>query len=205
MISKRVGPGRHPYPPADLVSRSLPLISLSQPWYRIHKDCYEAVFFGHSGEGRFDALEAEYGVLYVSADIDGAFIEGCIRDTGLGRAHRVVSMSYLLERVLSRITFAKPLDLVDLTSEGLARIGADMRLCTAGGYRIAQRWSRAFYRHPEQPDGILYCSRHDPSCKCAALFDRIAGPTSVKIGGFLDPPLKPQLGALLDKYDIGLV
>ena len=39
---------------------------------------------------------------------------------------------------------------------------------------IAQRWSRALWEHPQQPDGIIYRSRHDPSKVCAALFDRCA-------------------------------
>ena len=68
-------------------------------------------------------------MLYLAADIEGAFIEGCIRDMGLGRARRVVSETFLRDRVLSRIAFEHPLRLVDLTGAGLAQIGADMRLC----------------------------------------------------------------------------
>ncbi len=144
-------------------------------------------------------------MLYLAADIEGAFIEGCIRDMGLGRARRVVSETYLRDRVLSRIAFEHPLRLVDLTGAGLAQVGADMRLCTAGGYRVAQRWSLAFWQHADLPEGILYCSRHDPSRLCAALFDRVGKATTTAIGGFLDVSLRTTLAALLDEYGIGLV
>lgn len=37
---------------------------------------------------------------------------------------------------------------------------------------VSQAWARALHAHPDAPDGILYPSRHDPSQRCVALFDR---------------------------------
>ncbi len=205
MATRNIGPGKHPDPPKDLGTKPLPITAISQPWYRIHRNLDEAAYFGRSGKSRFDAPAGEFGVLYVAATVEGAFIEGCIRDVGIGRAHRVVSTTYLRDRSLSRMSFSDSLRLVDLSGPGLAQVAADMRLCTAGGYRVAQRWSLAFWRHPDVPDGILWPSRHDPSRLCAALFDRLGGITTQNIGGFLDLRLRATLAALLDSYGIALV
>jgi hypothetical protein len=104
---------------------------------------------------------------------------------------------------MSTIRFAGPLKLVDLSGPGLAAIGADARLCV-GDYRVAQRWSRAFWVHPQKPDGILYLARHNPAIVCAAVFDRAPVAAAHKLGPLLGPRLIHQTAALLDAYNVGL-
>ena len=152
---------------------------------------------------RYDDPEGEFGVLYVASDFEGAFVEGCVHDDGLGEATPMLSESYLRGRCLSKIGFTGSLRLVDLTGPGVARIRADARLCS-GDYEIAQRWSRALWEHPQQPDGILYLSRHNPSLVCAAIYDRASSSTVEALGSFLDPRLINDTGKLLDKYGVGL-
>lgn len=65
----------------------------------------------------------------------------------------------------------RPSRLVDLTGEGLAALGLDARISDAD-HEPAQAWSRAFYEHPDKPDGILYRSRRDPSRLAVAIYDR---------------------------------
>jgi hypothetical protein len=93
--------------------------------------------------------------------------------------------------------------LVDLTGRGLARLGADERLCS-GGYDVAQRWARAIYLHPSQPDSIYYRARHDPSQCSVALFDRAEPDVQIQPDGTLltDGVLLAQL---LRRYHIGLI
>ncbi len=82
---------------------------------------------------------------------------------------------------------SRPLRLVDLTGPALSQIGADGRL-TTGRYDISQQWALALHQHPEQPDGLLYRSRHDPSQLCAAIFDRAADAlTASPLGSLADP------------------
>lgn len=45
-------------------------------------------------------------------------------------------------------------------------------LARGGDYDASQRWSRAMWDDVEQPDGILYRSRHYDSALCVALYDR---------------------------------
>ena len=162
-------PGIHPEPPDTLAGRELPLRHVASPWVRCHRSRYDPLHFGRTGAGRFDDPMGEYGVLYASRDAYGAFVEtfGRLLDV------RAVTTSALLERSLSWIEATRPLALVDLSGSGLARIGADARLTTAD-YAVAQRWARALWAHPVQPDGLYFLARHDPSRPSAALFDRAA-------------------------------
>ncbi len=166
-MSEAVRPGPHPDPPTDLATRSLPLLVTTEPWFRIHRLHYAPLYFGTSGDGRFDVPGGKTGVLYVAADEAGAFIETLGHVTGT----RVLTLSALRSRAIAEIAVRRPLRLVDLTGPRLAQLGADERLC-AGDYTIAQRWSAAFVRHPQKPDGLYYRSRHDPQRACAAIYHR---------------------------------
>ena len=74
----------------------------------------------------------------------------------------------------------------------------------SGNYEISQRWSRALWVHPQQPDGILYLSRHNPSLVCAAIYDRAPSSIFEGLGSFLGPDLIDDTAKFLDKYRVGL-
>ena len=205
--SSKRGPGKH-RPPGDLSGVSLPLTEVDTVWFRSHLRRYGALFFGRSGDCRFDAPGQEYGVLYVADNLEGAFIETFgIRSKATVRH---VTMRQLRDRRFAEISFPRPLRLVDLTGPGLARVGADARLCAGGDYAVAQLWSLAFWQHTDQPDGILYLSRHDPSTRCAAIFDRAGsgpggGPSESDIGSLTEPRHRILLASLLNRYGFSLV
>jgi hypothetical protein len=161
-------PGEHP-PPPDLAGRSLPLRTFRGPWFRLHAADRDPVFFGRTGLNRFDAPDGSFGVLYVGADAECAFIETFGWETGT----RLVTAAALATRRLAELRPPRPLRLVDLTGAGLARVGADARLF-AGAHAVARAWSGAFHAHPQRPDGIYYPARHDPSRRAAALYDRVS-------------------------------
>jgi hypothetical protein len=193
-------PGPHPLPPADLAGRAVPLLETAGPFYRIHLLEYSPLFFGRTGRYRFDAPGGEFGVLYAGRDAHCAFIETLGHNTGL----RLVASVDLRARGLARIESAWLLRLVDLTGAGLARLGADERLC-AGGYAIAQQWALALAQHPEQPDGLCYRSRHDPTRLCVAIFEQAGVALSAhSVGSLASPDLADLLVDLLDTYGFGL-
>lgn len=196
-------PKPHPDPPPELATASLPITRRSRQWFRAHRCRRHPLFFGRTGQWRYDDPQGSFGVLYVAADFEGAFVEGCLHDAAVGRISPLLSERYLERRCMAKIRFAGPLKLVDLSGPGLAAIGADARLCS-GDYRVAQRWSRALWCHPQQPDGILYLSRHNPKLACAAVFDRAPTATAEKLGPFLGPRLLHRTAALLDAYNVGL-
>ena len=160
-------PGPLPHPPDNFDGCSLPLITVRPPWFRCHGIGRGAIFFGINGLGRFDDPSGSYGVLYLGLDPECAFIETFGQE--LGRT--VIDPQDLGVRTLSIVSSSRAVTLVDVTGAGLAQIGADARLFS-GEHRVSQLWSRAFFDHPSQPDGILYPARHDPSRRAIALFER---------------------------------
>ncbi len=194
-------PGPLPAPPADLSTRSLPLQQARLSWVRCHRCDREPLYFGRSGDNRFDAPGNQYGVLYLGCDEQCALVE----TYGHATAINVVTLGALSRRCLARIEASRPLVLVDLTGPGLARLGADERRC-AGEYAIAQRWAHALWAHPSQPDGLWYRSRHDPSRTCGAVFDRAAYILgTVASGRIVDPRNAMLLATILDAYGFGLI
>lgn len=153
------------------------------------------------GHYRFGAPAGEFGVLYAGNDEYCAFVE----TFGHSLDVRVATRDDLKQRALSCLTVNRPLRLVDLTGSGLARLGADNRLCT-GDYLLAQRWARALWQHPEQPDGLYYRSRLDPARRCVAIFDRAEAAISASsLGALSDSRHRRLLASLLDTYGIGLL
>ncbi len=193
----------HPLP-SGLDDLDLPLSEASGPAWRVHRRVRDPLHFGRAALNRWDAPEGgAYGVLYAAEDLEGAFIES------LGHGHvggtRLVTGAELRERSFTKLHFDRPLRLVDLTAEGLVRLGADLRLC-AGDYQVAQAWSAAFEAHPDRPDGVRYRSRHDPTRCCVAIFER-ARPVvrAAPEGTLFSPALRGHLVELLEHYDFGLV
>ena len=198
----------HPSPPPDLATRRLPIKRFRGNWYRIHRLKFDPVHFGRPGPAdaasRFDAPAGEYGVLYVARDLHGAFVETLGHDTG----RRRITEDALTARGAAVLTFTRPLRLVDLRAEGLARLGADAALtcATDSNYALCRAWSKALHEHPKRPDGVVYRARHDPSRFCAALFDRVAPDLRCKRrrGSLGDGSLSTQIEAIMELYHYGL-
>jgi hypothetical protein len=167
---------------------------------RIHRSDKESAFWGKTGDNRFDAPAGQFGVLYAASDHYGAFIETCG-----GLLNRTVTSGFLGVRAWARVMPVRELKLVDLSGAGLARIGADERLCS-GEYDVAQQWALALWQHPATVDGLHYRARHDPSRTSVALFDRAASAvTIVGDGGLLADANKALLAAILDTYQFSLL
>jgi len=193
-------PAPHPEPPSDLRTRKLPLRTVEGSWIRLHACRRSARFFGKTGLNRFDAPAGEYGILYAGEDDFCAFVEtfGDPLDT------RVVSRSDLRTRCLTKVTPRRALRLVDLTAEGLKRLGADDRVATGDDYGLSRRWAHAFWVHPGQPDGLVYRARHDPSKESVGIFDR-AGRTLRfrRLGTLVDD--EARLALILNRYEFAIV
>ncbi|NJL27270.1 MAG: RES family NAD+ phosphorylase [Thermoanaerobaculia bacterium] len=192
----------HPEP-ENLSDRKLPFAQEPPTcWFRFHKPHRDALHFGKSSAFRFDDPEGVFGVLYVAAEVRGAFAETFLGDLV---AARYISHKGFAERILSEVRCREPLRLVDLTGKGANLLGADSRLHSTGD-RVTQRWSQALYLHPETPDGILYRSRIDDSCLCAAIFDRDPSRfSSTATGSLLESHHSATLRELAELYQLCLL
>lgn len=186
------------HPPTDLHDRKLLLTSWVARLYRVHSRQRDPLFFGRTGVNRFDDPQAAFGVLYASANLDGAFSETFAGVSSL-------SVPALSARAWSELTPTRDLNLCDLRRHGLARIGADGRLCT-GSHAEAQAWSRAIWSHPSAVDGICYHARTNLSTTSVAIFDRAADAISVSPSrAFLDGQHQATTAQLLERYQIALL
>ncbi len=160
-------PGNHPQPNIKgSVALPIQVLARRTVLFRLHQINYGAIYFNPDPSWRFnDPSGKEYGVLYAALDYYAA-----LRETLKPDKFNILSTDFLRSRCLSTLTPKRDLRLVDLAGAGLTRIGADGRL-TTGSYQISQAWSQALYRHPDRVDGLYYCSRHDPSKFCVALYD----------------------------------
>ena len=197
-------PGEHPEPPADLATRSPVLYKLEEGTviYRLHRADRDALYFGRTGDNRFDAPDGSFGVLYTGEDEYCSFIETCGQTTGVPS----VSGAYLDQRDIAELKVVGSMSLIDLSaSGGLARIGADGRLMD-GSHAVAQRWSAALRKHPTKPAGILYRARHDPAKLAFAIFECPRDRFQITSRGSLrDPRNAKLLGEILDHYKFGLI
>ena len=189
-----------PEPPADLADRDLPIHLIdSSVLYRGHKRRYGAVYF-NPVFGRWSDPTGEFGTMYAGETDYCSFAEAFV----LGTDRRFVSQSVLDQSCLCQIAVTGKLSLVDLTiGPSLMGIGADNRI-SDGPHDVARRWSRAFWSHPAQPDGIYYRSRNAPEMYSVALYDRTADliESDCRRNLLADPT---ELARLLDYFGCALL
>lgn len=157
-------PGLLPWPPADLSTHPLPLVEVGPPWFRCGRSGRDPIHFGRTGISRFGDPDGAFGVLYAGTTAETAFIE-------VFGGKLVISSGELAARSLWTLTVNWTERLVDLTGDSLPSLGIDARIW-AGEHAPARAWSRAFFEHRDQPGGILYRSRRDPSRLAIPLFER---------------------------------
>jgi hypothetical protein len=180
----------------------LPVVELRNSWFRTHSIDLPPVYYGKSGDGRFDDPKRKYGVLYVAQKPNGAFIETFGQLITPVTPRRRLTSQELSDKALSELVSDRPLMLVDLTGSGLAKIGADARIF-AGDHPEAQLWSRALHDHPSKVDGLYYPARHDPQHRAAAIFDRSVTWTELSRKSWLS--LGIVLRDILSEYDFALI
>lgn len=199
-LAPRGPTGAAPLPPADLSTRDLPIwrVTAGEPLYRVHSSRRGPIFFG-PGAGnlptyRFDSLSGRFGVLYAAPAPDAAMIETLLRQP----QRLTVDYSEIQERSLTTLHAGRDLRLVSAIGNNLSRLGTTAALST-GPYDPCGAWSDALFDHPAAPDGILFCSRHNPNEPCIALFER----TDFALVTSNTTPLPAMLrkvGALLDHH-----
>ncbi|WP_244635274.1 RES family NAD+ phosphorylase [Methylosinus sp. C49] len=160
---------------------------------------FDSIHFDRSRDGRLNAPDASYGVLYVAENLRGAFAETFLRAPG----RTLLPLDLLRRKARVRLRVTRELRLIELRGYGLARVGATAEI-THGGlpYDAPQAWSKALHDHPLMVDGIAYSARHDDEALCYALFDRAAGDLEeIAIERDLD---QDWFWELAERYGVGL-
>jgi hypothetical protein len=144
--------------------------------------------------------------MYLGSDEGCTFIETFGDSRGEDGAIEI-AQAELGARCLSYMGLPPDLQVVDITGPGLARIGADGRLCSGDRYDLSRRWSRALWDHPSHPDGICYRARHDQEKVSLALFDRVQSHliTESRQGSLAHPQNTDVLTRILTTYRVSLI
>lgn len=158
-------------PPADIGGRipRLVVIAADTSLHRFYTGALDPIFYDRSNQGRFNAPDGKYGVLYASRTVRGAFAETFLRTPG----RRMIDPGLLARKARVTLTLVRDLTFIEFDGPGLAILGATAEVVHGSlPYDAPQAWSGALHAHPAGVDGIAYSARHDPHETCYALFDR---------------------------------
>lgn len=144
--------------------------------HRIHRSAHAPLFFGpigNSPEGRFDAPDGSYKVLYAARSLETAFGETLVRSPNVP----YVLSSAVQTRLRSELVTLRALRLYPLLDAGVSAHG--LSFTDLHGDNYVKTWKLSALIHDRTTaDGILYTSRFDNQ-RCVALFERAA--TAVEV------------------------
>lgn len=167
-----------PLPPADFATRRLltETVTAGEIIHRFHSAAHDPLHYDRGPDGRLNAPDTSYGVLYAARDLRGAFAETFLRKPGRTQ----LPPDLLAKKAYATLRVQRPLQLVKLAGVGLGRAGATAQVVHGGlPYDAAQAWSAAIWRRAEKFDGVAYYARHDDEALCIALFDRDPPPVEI--------------------------
>ncbi len=186
--------GTDPSPPADEASSSTPappdmlhatLTSLAQGevLHRVHQSKYQADQFnpGAHGNARFSPIQDEHGkpipTLYGGTTMECALMETVFHDVPHTAGFKSFDKGKLVEQVHSTVQLEQELQLVDLASVPLRKLGVTRKQLIdteKDQYPATRKWAEAIHRQCPQAQGLSWVSRQDDSARAVILFgDRI--------------------------------
>lgn len=185
-----------------LVVKTVPA---GEVWRRMYETRFPDPLGWGPGLSRFsDPTGAAFGVVYLGSSAKVAFVETILRDRADGRgADCLVALAEIEARSLASIQVVEDLRLVDLTGDGLVRMGVPADVVGAGDQTLGRAWSVAFHDHADQPDGVYYPSRLNEE-RCIALYDGALG----KVKATAAPRLmdcRSELASILNDLEIAVV
>lgn len=194
--STKAAGGTDPLPPADEASSSTPpppdklhvtLTSLAkgEVLHRVHQSKYQADQFnpGVHGNARFSPIQDEHGkpipTLYGGTTMECALMETVFHDVPHTAGFKSFDKGKLVEQVHSTVQVEQELQLVDLASVPLRKLGVTRKQLIdteKDQYPATRRWAEAIRRQCPQAQGLSWVSRQDDSARAVVLFgDRIPG------------------------------
>jgi len=172
-----------PAPSANL-SVTLTTLAQGQILHRVHLQRYRADQFnpGQHGNARFspicNAADQPVPTLYASTTLDGALMETVFHDVSHAAGFKPFVREKLTALVHSTIQIEHALQVVDLSSVALRKLGITRRQLIdtdKDQYLATRQWAAAIHQQCPQAQGLCWVSRQDDSARAVMLFgDRIA-------------------------------
>ncbi len=200
-------------PPANFHEAELRIrtIRRKRRWHRIYAAGKGRGPLGAGfGTSRFSdpATPPVFKVAYFGTSVLVCFLEAVLRDSTVGQVPPLPfdEQKRLKALRLATLEVSETLHALDLTGNNLVVMGISTSAARDREQSIGRQWSRAFWQHPAQVDGLHYASRLNGET-CLALYDRALAPVP-KLAVVDDRPLlscKAELADIYDRLSIALV
>ncbi|WP_431819423.1 RES family NAD+ phosphorylase [Burkholderia sp. F1] len=171
-----------PAPPDGLNATTITL-EAGTVLHRVHLDRYKADQFnpGVQGNARFSPIKDAKGdaipTLYGGETMVCAMMESVFHDVPHAPGFKTLDKSKLVGQVHSEVAVIQNLELVDLASVPLRKLGVSRKQLIdteKDQYPATRQWAEALHRQCPQAQGLSWISRQDDSARAVVLFgDRI--------------------------------
>jgi RES domain len=171
-----------PIPPSTL-HVTFTLLAKGEVLHRVHQAKYQADQFnpGVQGNARFSPIQNEHGApiptLYGGTTMECALMETVFHDVPHTAGFKSFDKSKLGDQVHSTVRIEQALQLVDLASVPLRKLGVTRKQLIdteKDQYPVTREWAKAIYGKCPQAQGLSWISRQDDSARAVFLFgDRI--------------------------------
>ncbi|MGN5643267.1 RES family NAD+ phosphorylase [Burkholderia multivorans] len=171
-----------PVPPETLHVSSIAL-EKGAVLHRVHLDQYQADQFnpGVKGDARFSPIQGGDGepipTLYAGTTMACALMETVFHDVPHTAGFKTVDQAKLAGQVHSTVRVEQDLELIDLASVPLRKLGVTRRQLIdteKDQYPATRQWAVALHEKCPQAQGLSWISRQDDSARAMVLFgDRI--------------------------------
>lgn len=169
--------------PPDKLHLTLTSLARGEILHRVHQHHYEADQFnpGIQGNARFSPIRDEDGkpvpTLYGGMTLECALMETVFHDVAHTAGFKSFDKGKLRGQVHSTLQVAQRLELVDLASVPLRKLGVTRKQLIdteKDQYPATRKWAEAIHRQCPQAQGMSWVSRQDDSARAVMLFgDRI--------------------------------
>lgn len=169
--------------PPDMLHATLTSFAPGEVLHRVHQSKYQADQFnpGPHGNARFSPIQDEHGkpipTLYGGTTMECALMETVFHDVPHTAGFKSFDKGKLVEQVHSTVRLEQELQLVDLASVPLRKLGVTRKQLIdteKDQYPATRKWAEAIHRQYPQAQGLSWVSRQDDSARAVILFgDRI--------------------------------
>lgn len=152
--------------------------------HRVHQSRYQADQFnpGVRGNARFSPIQDDQGraipTLYAGTTLPCALMETVFHDVPHTAGFKSFDKAKLAGQVHSTVRVAADLQLIDLSSVALRKLGVTRKQLIdteKDQYPATRKWAMTLHHQCQQAQGLSWVSRQDDSARAVVLFgDRIA-------------------------------
>lgn len=172
-----------PLTPPDASNVTTMLLTSGMVLHRIHPNRYRADQFnrGRLGSARFSPIRDARGkfipTLYGGSSMDCAMMETVFHNVPHSAGLKILDRAAQADQVHSRVGITRNLEVVNLASVPLRKLGISRRQLIDTGrdhYPVTRNWAEALHRICPQVQGLCWVSRQDDTGRAVMLFgDRI--------------------------------